>query len=327
MATENHKIADFDLIQTTYKHIGAHGIRADILVPKTSFSGKRPTILRFHGGDLVTGDSLYVDFWSHWLSDLALKHDAVIISANHRLLPEANGLDIYEDIEDFWAWVHSGDVESLLSAHSTPTDIDLGRILTAGESAGGLLSINLALSHPKEIRAATGVYASLDLRSTDWTAPRTILPMGMDVPESIFDSAIASVTPGSVVSSAFPPDRIPLLVAGIQHGRLAKLYERGVEESLVELLYPDARLEKEGLELPIGGIALIHGRQDSVVPAVGAERFIEKAREATKGQPVNEKLILSIQEGEHGFDLNLRYDEEVWLQDAVQLAVQAWLQE
>jgi cephalosporin-C deacetylase-like acetyl esterase len=53
MATENHKIQGFDVIQAKYKHVGDHGIRADILVPKTSFSGKRPTILRFHGGGLV----------------------------------------------------------------------------------------------------------------------------------------------------------------------------------------------------------------------------------------------------------------------------------
>ncbi|KAL3443428.1 Alpha/Beta hydrolase protein [Aspergillus insuetus] len=326
MATENHKIQGFDVIQTKYKHVGDHGIRADILVPKTSFSGKRPTILRFHGGGLVMGDSLSVELWSHWLADLALKHEAVIISPNHRLLPEANGLDINEDIEDFWTWVHSGAVESLLNAHTTPTEIDLTRVLTAGESAGGLLSINLALSHAKDIRAATGVYPMLDMRSTDWTAPRTVLPMGMDVLESVIDSTLASVIPGSVVSSVLLPDRVPLLIATIQHGRLPALYERGVEASSLDLLYPDARLEKEGVELPIGGVALIQGRQDSAVPVRGAERFIEKARDVTKGQPGSDKLVLSIRDGEHAFDLDMRYDEEAWLQDALKLAVQAWLQ-
>jgi acetyl esterase/lipase len=91
------------------------------------------------------GDSLSVELWSYWLADLALKHEAVIISPNHCLLPEPNGLDIYEDIEDFWTWVQSGAVELLLNAHTTPTELDLTRVLTAGESARGLLSINFAL--------------------------------------------------------------------------------------------------------------------------------------------------------------------------------------
>lgn len=48
------KLAGFDLIQTNYKTVGDHGIRADFLIPKTPFSGKkRPVIVRFHGGALV----------------------------------------------------------------------------------------------------------------------------------------------------------------------------------------------------------------------------------------------------------------------------------
>lgn len=46
------KIAGFNLIQTSYKQVGNHAIRADLLVPQTA-SGKRPVIVRFHGGGLV----------------------------------------------------------------------------------------------------------------------------------------------------------------------------------------------------------------------------------------------------------------------------------
>jgi hypothetical protein len=45
----------------------------------------------------------------------------------------------------------------------------------------------------------------------------------------------------------------------------------------------------------------------------------------TKGHPGSDKLVLLIRDGEHGFDLDMRYDEEAWLQDALRLAVQAWL--
>jgi len=56
MSTSDGKLEPFNLIQTDYKKVGEHGIRADILVPKAPFTGKRPVILRFHGGGLVSDD-------------------------------------------------------------------------------------------------------------------------------------------------------------------------------------------------------------------------------------------------------------------------------
>lgn len=48
------KIENFDVLQTSYKTIKDHGIRCDILVPKTrTHEGKRPVIVNFHGGGLV----------------------------------------------------------------------------------------------------------------------------------------------------------------------------------------------------------------------------------------------------------------------------------
>lgn len=47
------KIANFHSIQQDYKHFGSHGIRADVLISKTPFEGRRPVIVRFHGGGLV----------------------------------------------------------------------------------------------------------------------------------------------------------------------------------------------------------------------------------------------------------------------------------
>ena len=47
------KIQGFNLIQETYKQVGDHPISADILVPQTTYEGKRPIVARFHGGGLV----------------------------------------------------------------------------------------------------------------------------------------------------------------------------------------------------------------------------------------------------------------------------------
>lgn len=54
MSIQSHpKLAGLDLIQATYKKVGDHEIRTDIFIPQKPFTGKRPVILRFHGGGLV----------------------------------------------------------------------------------------------------------------------------------------------------------------------------------------------------------------------------------------------------------------------------------
>lgn len=49
----NNRLAGFDLIQAPYKTVGDHEIRADFIIPKSDYAGKRPVIVRFHGGGLV----------------------------------------------------------------------------------------------------------------------------------------------------------------------------------------------------------------------------------------------------------------------------------
>ena len=48
------KLDGFDVVQTTFKKVEDHHIRTDILIPKTPYQGgKRPIIVRFHGGAFV----------------------------------------------------------------------------------------------------------------------------------------------------------------------------------------------------------------------------------------------------------------------------------
>ncbi|KAJ0416830.1 Alpha/Beta hydrolase protein [Aspergillus carlsbadensis] len=322
----NPKYQGFDLIQATYKKVGNHEIETTILVPHTPFSGQRPTIIRFHGGGLIMGDSLYPQFWPQWLSDLALEHGAVIVSPNYRLLPEATGLDIYDDLEDFWTWLHTPEIHNILNNHKAPTDLNLDRILLAGDSAGGLLSVNFMLSHGADIRAATAAYPCVSLDAPEFVNSRTILPFGISTPEAVITDHLASKTLDNPVSSDASPTRTTLMFAGIQHGGLGPWYARGSENSPRRgLLYPLERLEQPGVRFPKGGLTITHGRQDSVVPVEQSERFVARAREVTKGQPVGEKIALVLQDGEHGFDSELRY-EEAWLKDALRTAVEAWLE-
>jgi cephalosporin-C deacetylase-like acetyl esterase len=54
-STETHeKLAGFNLLQTHYKQLRDHAIRANFIIPQSTFTGKRPVIVHFHSGGLVS---------------------------------------------------------------------------------------------------------------------------------------------------------------------------------------------------------------------------------------------------------------------------------
>lgn len=267
------------------------------------------------------GDTFFMPFWPHWLSDLAHLHGAVIISPNYRFMPDSTSAQILDDVDDFWDWVHSPVLVDLLSKHSTPTKLDLDRILTAGESAGGLLSVYLALSRPGEIRASTAAYPWVDPGSEVFMIPRKEPCFGQHIPQSVIPAFMEGVKTGTAESDLVGEDRLKSMLAAIEHGQLGSMYARGSEGVPRERLYPMAKLEQPGVQVPRGGIAVLHGRQDSIVPLVDSERFVERAREVTG----NEGVRLTVRDGEHGFDCEFRF-EEPWVREALRVAVEAWME-
>lgn len=243
-------------------------------------------------------------------------------------MPESSSLDIFDDLEDFWSWLHSSSAAELLSAQPHSVEMDLDRILLAGESAGGLLSIIFALAHPDDVRAATAAYPSVHMAASHFRTPKRTPLMDMPVPESRIGDHIASMKKRAIVSSAFPPDRLDLMVGAIQHGHLTALYDRGTESETKarrELRYPMERLDQPDAKIPRGGIAVLHGVQDDVVPPVISQDFVDKARSVMKGKSGGDKIVLALREGEgHGFDGLIGLDQD-WLKECIGGAVAAWL--
>lgn len=238
-------------------------------------------------------------------------------------MPEATSRQIFEDVEDVWTWLHSSTATEFL-AQKHKVQLDLSRILVAGESAGGLLSICLALSHPHEIRACTAGYPCVDMTSDHFTKPSEALLQGSSFSSSLVTEFAAQVAPGSVTSSAFPPERLNLMLASVQHGQLTDLYEKGVDGWNRAARYPFEKLSLNDTVLPVGGIAILHGIQDEIVPIEGCEQFIAKARETMKGRQGADKLVLTGREGGHGFDEPVELGEP-WLLDHLKFALDAWL--
>jgi acetyl esterase/lipase len=86
----------------------------------------------------VSGSSLFKPWFPQWLLELAVAKSAIIVSPNYRLLPESSGLDILDDLNTFWKWLHS-DMRDVLKTSGTPgLKGDLNRIITEGDSAGTL---------------------------------------------------------------------------------------------------------------------------------------------------------------------------------------------
>ncbi|KAG6353292.1 hypothetical protein INS49_007533 [Diaporthe citri] len=72
------------------------------------------------------------------IPELALKHNAILVSPDYRLRPEATLADIIDDIRDFWVWVEDRLPNALASA-SPPAELDLDNIALTVELACSMM--------------------------------------------------------------------------------------------------------------------------------------------------------------------------------------------
>jgi acetyl esterase/lipase len=104
------KFDPFSITDVTYKTVNHVPIEASILIPKLITGerpGKYPLVVRWHGGFWMTGHRLFADWFPSFVLEWALKHNAIVVTPDYRLLPEANGTDILNDMKDFFAWLRN----------------------------------------------------------------------------------------------------------------------------------------------------------------------------------------------------------------------------
>ncbi|KAJ7583890.1 Alpha/Beta hydrolase protein [Mycena floridula] len=313
MAAE--KFAPFKIFTTTYKTVHDHEIQADVLIPKSISPAKCPVIVRFHGGGLVLGARLFPDWFAQWAIDYALRYSAIIVAADYRLLPEAKGKDLLEDLDDLWKWLHK-DFPTFLAESAPGFSPDLTKILSTGESAGGYMAIQLALSQSTgAIRGIIAAYPMTDMASDFYTKrekPANYMMGDPPVPESVIDEHLASMAPKAVVSSAKPPLRGQLALAIRQHGRWLEFF--GTEPEL----FPFERIEYISAIPPM---LILHGIEDSAVPVEHSRRFVDKVK---KFLP-DAKVELVTVPGEHGFDKDANL-EMPWLKEGLKMITSEWLE-
>ncbi|KAG5752888.1 hypothetical protein H9Q72_005656 [Fusarium xylarioides] len=158
-------VDEYNKATFTYKVIEGQPILLDLLVPKSLPSGELPVLIRFHGGFLVYGSRDNLQLTPPRILEYVIENNTILVSCDYRLLPESTGLEILEDIEDVWSWVQSSLSEAMGTMTNGKSRADLGRVLVAGESAGGYLAIQLAFRHPTAFRAVIASYPTIDMRS------------------------------------------------------------------------------------------------------------------------------------------------------------------
>jgi acetyl esterase/lipase len=117
------------------KIAGAAGApEVTVYVINAAEGASRPAILHIHGGGFMGGSARYV---VRDCQELALAHDAVVVTVEYRLAPETPFPGPLDDCYAALSWLHR---------NARDLGVDASRIAVKGESAGGGLAAMLALA-------------------------------------------------------------------------------------------------------------------------------------------------------------------------------------
>jgi acetyl esterase/lipase len=311
------KFSPFEIHTTPYKSIHDQSIPLHILLPKSVSTGHLPVLIHFHGGFFFTGTALFADWNAQWNLSYILKHNAIRVSPNYRLLPESTGMDILSDVQSAFSWVEH-ELEPYLRSIGSQITPDLTKLAVYGESAGGYLAILSALQRPDLVKAVIAAYPVTYIDSPWYMeASTTKSPFGApQVPQIVLDNYLSDMksNPGKIVTEAIPMARMDIAFACLQGGRFGEFL--GKEEEL----FPARIVEKMDGKNKMPYLFVLHGKQDSAVPCEDSVKFVE-----LWASKFGERKVKGVfEDGEHGFDGEATLETE-WLKNGLVEVTKAWL--
>jgi acetyl esterase/lipase len=234
--------------------------------------------------------------------DLALEHDAVVVTPDYRLMPESQFPDMVEDLRDFWHWVDS-DLERLLDHN-----VDTRNVAIVGESAGGYLSAqSVLLGFSKHAAVVMLQYPALAIRRH--LAFVQNAPGDRQALVASLDEYIAKMEPGSVLTRAKFSTRMDLALGSMQSNRLVDLDK-----------YPDLDpITSVETAERIPPIFLFHGVDDTSVGFGDSQAWAEKLEKLRPDVPIHAVFP----PGEHVLD---KFDtlKAPWLSEPIAFVRQYW---
>lgn len=272
----------------------------------------------------MTGSALFAPFFPLWVVRLALEKSAIIVSADYRLLPSANGVaDIIEDLEDFWQWTKT-DLPAVMENKAAGFKIDREQILVAGGSAGGFAATSIALAHADEVAAVGMTYPLVDLKDYLYvTGPKESDPNVLRFPSEALpnkETTLSWLETTRGVESKAGMERTPFVVAAIHH----QLFNSHIWDN-AKLSRPEFdpfELIEAGATLPTN-VWVMHGDNDTAVPLRGAQKFVDLVRSKLPKTEVRFDVVAG---ADHGFDA----DPETWssfADEALEFVASGWLKQ
>jgi acetyl esterase/lipase len=243
------------ILKTThiYKTVGGLELLADVFCAEPSV--KNPVLVWLHGGALIFGGR---DMIPEDVRRFCEREGVTLVSLDYRLAPETRLPDLLGDIRDGLRWIHT-EGPTLFQA-------DTSKIVIAGNSAGGYLTLRMGLDHPRPI-ALISYWGYGDIDGSWYTQPSENHRTG--IPLIAAKEALTAV--GDTPISHISPDRPDLFNARIRY----YLYLRQNGLWTREVTGYDPETEKDRL-LPYSPIRhispdypptfLIHGIEDRDVP-------------------------------------------------------------
>ncbi|KAI1612822.1 Alpha/Beta hydrolase protein [Exophiala viscosa] len=327
-STSNVSWADCQITTETFKQVGPHPIKVDIVFPPGLKEGKHPLIIAYHGGYLIAGARNFYFMMASWLPSYAASTNAILISPDHRLLPSASVAEILSDLEDLWLWVHSS-LPSIIASHTplSKHSIDLNHILLEGNSAGGFHAAHLALTHHAQIRAAILVYPMVDCLMDHFTIGPPESQLSEDEDRTLWkgdvlDRKIEQARTAGCVTTRVDAEGRLLTRSMAKRGKLGTFFKSDPRTNpLTRVLDP---LETDGLPTKVvSGRWILQGKDDTGVPPEGSIAF----EKAVLQNSWSTELILDVihdEPSEHGFDRTWTMADEK-LTKRLDWINQAWL--
>ena len=302
----------FKKTTAAYREIDGHKILADVYRPQDA--KVRPVIVWIHGGALITGNrdlekpeditrlllafakaggALIMDNHdlenredvTRFLLAFAKAEGCAVVSIDYRLAPETKLPDIISDIEEAFRWLASDGAKQF--------HLDPRRIVVAGESAGGYLTLVTGYRVRPKPKALVALYGYGDLIG-DWSSKPNPYPYYNL--RKISREEAESQTDGTVISDSDERkgDGYSIYMYYRQNGLWPEKVSDFAHSTIAAQIAPFEPIRNVTPDWP--PTLLIHGTRDTDVPYEQSELMARKFME--KGVPFT---LIPIDHGEHGF--------------------------